>query len=167
MAYGTALASFNVEAFGIERMPTLTSDEIAERVAELQRITRSIEKPIALRLNPPSAQSDHPRVAMGSIARRDLGISVVDAGAEDADRRADLHRLVGDQAGAGREPVRDDDGGIKRQRPHPRKPFPRRPRRGPHGDPAPQPPARVRTVAPARARSVTAEPAALARLAHE
>ncbi len=32
----------------------------------------------------------------------------------------------------------DDDGGIKRQhRPHPPKPFPRRPRRGPHGDPAP------------------------------
>jgi len=47
----------------------------------------------------------------------------------------------------------DDDGGIKRQRPHPPKPFPRRPRRGPHGDPAPQPPARVRTVR-AKARSV-------------
>jgi hypothetical protein len=41
---------------------------------------------------------------------------------------------------------REDDGGIKRQRVHPRKPFPRRPRRGPHGDPAPPPPARVRTV---------------------
>ena len=41
---------------------------------------------------------------------------------------------------------RDDDGGIKRHRPHPREPFPRRPRRGPHGDPAPGPPARVRTV---------------------
>jgi hypothetical protein len=47
----------------------------------------------------------------------------------------------------------DDDGGTKRHRPHPRQPFPRRPRRGPHGDPAPQPPARVRTVR-ARARSV-------------
>ena len=35
----------------------------------------------------------------------------------------------------------------------PRQPFPRRPRRGPHGDPAPQPPARVRTVR-ARARTV-------------
>jgi len=40
----------------------------------------------------------------------------------------------------------DDDGGIKRQRPHPPKPFPRHPRRGPHGDPAPMPPTRVRTV---------------------
>ena len=47
----------------------------------------------------------------------------------------------------------DDDGGIKRHRPHPREPFPRRPRRGPHGDPPPQPPARVRTVK-ARARKV-------------
>jgi len=45
----------------------------------------------------------------------------------------------------------DDDGGVKLRRTHPRKPFPRRPRRGPHGDPAPLPPARVRTVR-ARAR---------------
>jgi hypothetical protein len=48
----------------------------------------------------------------------------------------------------------DDDGGIKRERPHPPKPFPRRPRRGPHGDPAPMPPARVRAV---RARARTLE----------
>ncbi len=47
----------------------------------------------------------------------------------------------------------DDDGGIKRQCVHPRKPFPRHPRRGPHGDPAPHPPARVRSVR-ARARSL-------------
>jgi hypothetical protein len=48
----------------------------------------------------------------------------------------------------------DDDGGIKRlQPPHPRKPFPRHPRRGPHGDPRPRAPARVRTVR-ARARSL-------------
>jgi sugar/nucleoside kinase (ribokinase family) len=49
MAYGTALASFNVEAFGVERMATLTSDEITQRVSELQRITHFIEKPVALR----------------------------------------------------------------------------------------------------------------------
>jgi sugar/nucleoside kinase (ribokinase family) len=49
MAYGTALASFNVEEFGVERVARLTSDEIAERVAELRRITHFIEKPIALR----------------------------------------------------------------------------------------------------------------------
>jgi hypothetical protein len=48
----------------------------------------------------------------------------------------------------------DDDGGLKRRHhAHPRKPFPRHPRRGPHGDPAPQPPARVRSVR-AKARSV-------------
>ncbi len=46
----------------------------------------------------------------------------------------------------------DEDGGIQRHRPHPRRPFPRHPRRGPHGDPAPLPPARVRTVR-ARART--------------
>jgi hypothetical protein len=48
----------------------------------------------------------------------------------------------------------DDDGGVKlRARPHPRQPFPKRPRRGPHGDPAPAPPARVRTTR-ARARTL-------------
>jgi len=46
-----------------------------------------------------------------------------------------------------------DDGGVKRHRRHPPKPFPRRPRRGPHGDPAPLPPARVRMTR-ARARSL-------------
>ena len=33
MAYGTALASFNVEEFGTERVARLTADEIAERVS--------------------------------------------------------------------------------------------------------------------------------------
>jgi sugar/nucleoside kinase (ribokinase family) len=49
MAYGTAIASFNVEEFGVERVTRLTSDQIAERVSELQRITHFDEKPIALR----------------------------------------------------------------------------------------------------------------------
>jgi sugar/nucleoside kinase (ribokinase family) len=49
MAYGTALASFNVEEFGVERVARLTSDEISERVAELRRVTRFDERPIALR----------------------------------------------------------------------------------------------------------------------
>ncbi len=40
MAYGTALASFNVEEFGVERVARLGAREIAERVAELARITR-------------------------------------------------------------------------------------------------------------------------------
>ncbi len=50
-------------------------------------------------------------------------------------------------------PSSDEDGGVKRSRPHPPKPFPRHPRRGPHGAPAPTPPARVRTVR-ARARTL-------------
>jgi sugar/nucleoside kinase (ribokinase family) len=49
MAYGTALASFNVEEFGTERVARLTSDEISERVGDLQRITSFTEKPVALR----------------------------------------------------------------------------------------------------------------------
>ena len=49
--------------------------------------------------------------------------------------------------------TKDDDGGIRRHPPHPRKPFPRHPRRGPHGDPAPHAPARVRTTR-ARARTL-------------
>ncbi len=49
MAYGTALASFNVEEFGVERVARLDSEDISERVAALSRITRFDEKPVALR----------------------------------------------------------------------------------------------------------------------
>ncbi len=49
MAYGTALASFNVEEFGVERVARLSGEEIAERISELQRVTQFGEKPIALR----------------------------------------------------------------------------------------------------------------------
>jgi sugar/nucleoside kinase (ribokinase family) len=49
MAYGTALASFNVEAFGPERVLTLTGDEIAGRVAELHRSSSFDDAPVALR----------------------------------------------------------------------------------------------------------------------
>jgi sugar/nucleoside kinase (ribokinase family) len=49
MAYGTVLASFNVEAFGTERMPSLTGEEIAERFAELQKVTRFDADPVPLR----------------------------------------------------------------------------------------------------------------------
>jgi sugar/nucleoside kinase (ribokinase family) len=49
MAYGTAMASFNVEAFGTERMQTLTGDEIAARVAELERISRFEPAPLPQR----------------------------------------------------------------------------------------------------------------------
>jgi len=49
MAYGTTLASFNVEEFGVERVARLTSEEISERVGQLQRITHFDEHPVALR----------------------------------------------------------------------------------------------------------------------
>jgi sugar/nucleoside kinase (ribokinase family) len=49
MAYGTALASFNVEEFGTERVQRLTPDEISQRVSDLARITRFEERPVSLR----------------------------------------------------------------------------------------------------------------------
>ncbi len=49
MAYGTALASYNVEAFGVERMIELTGEQVTARVQELGRLTRFDDVPIALR----------------------------------------------------------------------------------------------------------------------
>ncbi len=49
MAYGTAVASFNVEDFGTDRVARLTAAEISDRVAELARITHFEDAPIELR----------------------------------------------------------------------------------------------------------------------
>ncbi len=49
MAYGTALASFNVEEFGTDRVARLTADEVADRVAALQRMTHFELAPLTLR----------------------------------------------------------------------------------------------------------------------
>jgi sugar/nucleoside kinase (ribokinase family) len=49
MAYGTALASFNVEEFGTERVARLTGGEVAERVGELQGMTRFEIEALTLR----------------------------------------------------------------------------------------------------------------------
>jgi sugar/nucleoside kinase (ribokinase family) len=49
MAYGTTMASFNVQKFGTERVSELTPSEISERVAELQRVTTFTDAPVALR----------------------------------------------------------------------------------------------------------------------
>jgi sugar/nucleoside kinase (ribokinase family) len=46
MAHGTALASFNVEEFGTERIERLTGEEIAARVLELEEITRFSGAPL-------------------------------------------------------------------------------------------------------------------------
>ncbi|HWV84859.1 MAG TPA: PfkB family carbohydrate kinase, partial [Capillimicrobium sp.] len=40
MAYGTALASYNVEEFGTERVLRLTREEIEDRVQHLGAMTR-------------------------------------------------------------------------------------------------------------------------------
>jgi sugar/nucleoside kinase (ribokinase family) len=49
MAYGTAIASYNVEEFGTERVARLTGEEIVDRVEELRRITSFEPAPVALR----------------------------------------------------------------------------------------------------------------------
>ena len=49
MAYGTSIASFNVEQFGTERVARLSGDEIVGRVEELRRITSFETRPVALR----------------------------------------------------------------------------------------------------------------------
>jgi sugar/nucleoside kinase (ribokinase family) len=49
MAYGTALASFNVEEFGTERIQRLTVEEVRDRVAELQAITHWVDVPVESR----------------------------------------------------------------------------------------------------------------------
>ncbi len=49
MAHGTALASFNVERFGTERVSALTGREIADRVADLRAMTTFADAPAALR----------------------------------------------------------------------------------------------------------------------
>jgi sugar/nucleoside kinase (ribokinase family) len=49
MAYGSAIASFNVEEFGTERVSRLAGEEIAGRVEELQRITQFTDAPVTLR----------------------------------------------------------------------------------------------------------------------
>jgi sugar/nucleoside kinase (ribokinase family) len=52
MAYGTALASFNVEEFGTDRVARLTSDEIRGRVDGLTRITAFEHAPVELVTHP-------------------------------------------------------------------------------------------------------------------
>jgi sugar/nucleoside kinase (ribokinase family) len=49
MAYGSAIASFNVEAFGTERVARLEPDEIADRVSALRTMTAFEAPPLALR----------------------------------------------------------------------------------------------------------------------
>jgi sugar/nucleoside kinase (ribokinase family) len=49
MAHGTALASFNVEEFGTERIERLTGEEIAARVEELREMTHFSGAPLKLR----------------------------------------------------------------------------------------------------------------------
>jgi sugar/nucleoside kinase (ribokinase family) len=48
MAYGTALASYNVEEFGTERVHRLTADEVRARVDDLHRMTQFEHDPITL-----------------------------------------------------------------------------------------------------------------------
>jgi sugar/nucleoside kinase (ribokinase family) len=57
MAYGSVLASFNVEDFGTERVQRLTRDEIADRLQDFKRITHFEAEPKheSGRASPPAA----------------------------------------------------------------------------------------------------------------
>jgi sugar/nucleoside kinase (ribokinase family) len=46
MAYGSVLASFNVEGFGTERVQTLTVEEIEARLRDFKRLTHFDEAPV-------------------------------------------------------------------------------------------------------------------------
>jgi sugar/nucleoside kinase (ribokinase family) len=48
MAYGSVLASFNVEGFGTERVGVLTHDEIDERLRDFKRLTHFEEQRVRL-----------------------------------------------------------------------------------------------------------------------
>jgi sugar/nucleoside kinase (ribokinase family) len=48
MAYGSVLASFNVEDFGTERVRSLTTEEIEERLRDFRRITHFDVEPIKI-----------------------------------------------------------------------------------------------------------------------
>ena len=128
MTFGSVVASFNVEQFGTERIQTLTRDEIDERYEDFRRMT-AIE-PGATALSGAVRSRRDERLLGGLLAR---------GGAEDPDRRAALHRLVG---GQGPPPDawtgQDEDGGSRRDGPHPRLVPRSLPRRGPHARPTPQ-----------------------------
>ena len=48
MAYGSVMASFNVEGFGTERVQRLREDEIDERLSEFKRLTHFEDRPVEL-----------------------------------------------------------------------------------------------------------------------
>jgi sugar/nucleoside kinase (ribokinase family) len=50
MAYGSVMASFNVEDFGTARVSQLDGDEIAERLAQFKRLTHFEAEPVPQRL---------------------------------------------------------------------------------------------------------------------
>ena len=91
MAYGTALASFNVEAFGTERMlaPERRRDRRPRRRAAAQLVVRRRAGRAAL--SSPA----------GSIRADGLDDVLPLRRAQDPDHRCDLAGLVGGQAGAG------------------------------------------------------------------
>ena len=56
MAYGTAIASFNVEEFGTERVQRLEFEEVEERIGELHRSTQFDHEPLNLGMTPTGGQ---------------------------------------------------------------------------------------------------------------
>ena len=91
MAHGTALASFNVEEFGTERVERLTGEEIHARVEALREITQFSGAPLAaarLRLVPARRRIPRPNLGCGRRLAGALTQRVVPAvGEPTCDRR--------------------------------------------------------------------------------
>ena len=60
MAYGSVMASFNVEDFGTERVSRLDEDEIADRLGDFRRLTHFEEVPLASAPRPVAARMESP-----------------------------------------------------------------------------------------------------------
>ena len=99
MAYGTALASFNVEAFGTERMQTLTR----RGDHRPRRTSCSGSAPSRPRRSSCAPESTRARSARrgSSIPRRGVGDALPVPRVEDPAAAPVLARLLGDQGGAG------------------------------------------------------------------
>ena len=166
MAHATVLASFNVEEFGTERIERLTAAEIAARVNELHAITQFSGAPLQCAAEPAGAVSACP----GSYGLRAAGLYGPAPGIRSIGvttwtfiwlmvlLKIPIVALFLLVRWAVRQTPETAPGAGRRHRPapasahphHPRSRPPRPPRRGPHGDPAPASPPRVRAVASRR-----------------
>ena len=128
MAYGTALASFNVEAFGTERMQTLTGEEIsgARRRAAADRAFDARAARAALLRNDCTGRAVRGRGS--SIAPMGWTMLYLFVGLKIPIAAPDTGSSSGPIKQEPEPEDRRDDGGSRKARPHPRPAAAARPR---------------------------------------